>query len=162
MRAALAAAVVLAAASLAAPRTVAADPPPASVRPRRAPDSDVARRARALLEEASRRYTDGEYTEALDAFRESYGVDPSWRALNGIALCQRELGQDVAAYRSYQQLLDDFGSILTPEQRAVAEQRQHELAARIGRIEISVAQGASGSRSTDARSGTARCAPPSW
>jgi hypothetical protein len=141
MRAALAATFALAVASLAAPRPAAADPPPAAVQPRPQPASDAAPRARALLQEASRLYTDGEYTRALEAFQRSYAFDPSWRALNGIALCQRELGQDVAAYRSYQQLLDDFGAILTAEQRTVAGERQRELGARIGRLEISVAQG---------------------
>jgi hypothetical protein len=140
MRAALAAAVALAA-SLAVPGNAAADPPPASVRPKPKPASDAATRARALLQEASRLYTDGEYTRALNAFQGSYAIDPSWRALNGIALCERELGQDVAAYRSYRQLLDDFGSILTADQRTVAEERQRELGARIGRLEILVAQG---------------------
>ncbi len=141
MRATLAVAAAVAAALLLVSPTVAADPPPAAVRPpRRAPESDAAARGRALLQEASRRYTDGEYTQALEAFQASYRIDPGWRALNGLALCQRELGQDVAAYRSYQELLDEFGSILTAEQRAVAQQRQRELGARIARLEISVDQ----------------------
>ena len=134
-------AAVLAAASLVVPPTVAADPPPAATRPPRpAPESDAAARGRAVLQEASRLYTDGEYTQALESFQASYRIDPGWRALNGIALCQRELGQDVAAYRSYQHLLDEFGSILTAEQRAVAQERQRELRARIARLEISVEQ----------------------
>ncbi len=133
------AAAALAVALMAGP--AAAEPPSPAVGPAAKPEqSDDASRARQLLEEASRLYTDGEFRAALDTFHRSYDIDPSWRALNGIALCQRALGQEVAAYRTYEELLLEFGSILSVPQRTVAEKRKRELAARLSWLEISTKQ----------------------
>ena len=133
MRKALSLAIVLVLAGRAA-----ADPPPSE--PEVTPASDDAARARLMLEEGSRLYTEGEFRLALENFQGSYAIDPSWRALNGMALCQRALGQEVAAHRTYQELLDEFGDILSAPQREVAEKRLCELAARLARLEISTEQ----------------------
>ena len=108
------------------PAVAAADPPD---------------RARALLDEGTRLYADdADYVAALAAFRESFTVEPSWRALNGVGLCLHALGREVEAYRAYQQLLDQFGAELSAEQRQRAEKLKGEIDRLIARLEVSVAQ----------------------
>ena len=110
------------------PAAAAGDPPPAD-------------RARALLDEGTRLYADdAAYSAALAAFRESFKVEPSWRALNGIGVCLHALGREVEAYRTYQQLLDQFGPQLSAEQRQRAEEHKAEIDKLIARLDLSVAK----------------------
>lgn len=104
-------------------------------------DPPDAARARALLDQGTRLYADdASYAAALAAFRESYATEPSWRALNGIGLCLHALGREVEAYRTYEQLLGQFGTQLTAEQRQRAEELKAEIERLIARLEVSVAQ----------------------
>ncbi|HEY8142337.1 MAG TPA: PEGA domain-containing protein [Kofleriaceae bacterium] len=106
----------------------AADPPPAE-------------RARALLDEGTRLYADdAAYSAALAAFRESFKLDPSWRALNGIGLCLHSLGREVEAFKTYQQLLDQFGPQLSAEQRQRAEELRADIDKLIARLDLSLAK----------------------
>jgi hypothetical protein len=106
-----------------------------------ADDPPPAERARALLDEGTRLYADdAAYSDALAAFRQSFTLEPSWRALNGIGLCLHALGREVEAFRTYQQLLDQFGPQLTPEQKQRAEKLKGEMDKLIARLEVSVAR----------------------
>jgi hypothetical protein len=106
----------------------AGDPPPAE-------------RARALLDQGTRLYADdAAYSAALAAFRESFTVEPSWRALNGIGLCLHALGREVEAFKTYQQLLDQFGPQLSAEQRQRAEELRADIDKLIARLDLSMAK----------------------
>ena len=103
-----------------------------------APGSEESRR---LLEEGQRLYSDdADYAQALDRFRRSYRLSPSWQALSGIALVYQQQGHDVEAYDTYQQLLDEFEAVLGEERLARARRRAEALRARIGTIALDAAQ----------------------
>lgn len=98
-------------------------------------------RAAALLEEASRLFADAEDFEAARTrFRQAYELDPSWQALNGIALVYTEEGRPVDAIETYESLVRRFGANLTSGQRATVERRLAQLRKQVVTIRVHAEQ----------------------
>jgi hypothetical protein len=99
--------------------------------------------AQRLLDEGTRLFTDEAAHEAArEAFEKSYKLEPSWRALNGIALTYQEQGRYLDAIETYEQLLREFGTSLTSVQRETADKRIAALEVRVGRVDVGVEQSA--------------------
>lgn len=109
------------------------------------PDADAApstnaKRAAALLARGKALYADeADFPAALAAFAKSHDLAPSWRALNGIGLCQRALGKTLEAIGTYQRLLAEYGAALTETQRANATGVLDALEKQVGRVTIALA-----------------------
>lgn len=97
--------------------------------------------AERLLDEGTRLFTeDADHDAAREAFARSYDLDPSWRALNGIALTYQEQGHDLLALDSYERLLAEFEAALTDAQRATVHARIAAIEARIAVVELEATQ----------------------
>jgi hypothetical protein len=94
-----------------------------------------------ILDEATRLYAeDADYAAARKKFQDAYNIRPSWKALNGIALCHAALGNHVAAYHTYQRLLREFGARLDAERVANAKKRMAEVRGKIGELVVEAKQ----------------------
>jgi hypothetical protein len=106
-----------------------------------APPADTRTEAERLLDEATRLFSDeADYAAALELFWRSYRLAPSALALKGIAVVQELQGLYVDAHQTLARLLDEFGATLTERQRATLQNRLDRMRARIGAIEVRVAQ----------------------
>ena len=106
--------------------------------------------ANELIAEGQRMFVDeADCIGAIELFAHAERVFPSFRALNGISFCQSRLGQYLKAYRTIDKLISTYGSTLTTEQRATAEQRRSDVEKELGRIEIKSADISEASFSLD-------------
>jgi len=106
--------------------------------------------AQRLLDEGTRLFTeDAAHQAAREAFQRSYDREPSWRALNGIALTFQEQGRFVDALVTYEKLLATFDAVLTDNQRTTVKARLESLETKIGVIELVANQPASVSIDSD-------------
>jgi hypothetical protein len=103
------------------------------------PDPDAQR----LLDEGTRLFTeDANHQAARDAFQHSYEREPSWRALNGIALTFQEQGRFVDALETYEKLQREFDAVLSVNQRSTVRGRYAALLAKVGVVEVTASQAA--------------------
>lgn len=106
--------------------------------------------AQKLLDEGTRLFTEqAAHDSARATFERAYAIEPSWRALNGIALTYQEQGRLVYALATYEKLLATFDAVLTDNQRATVKARFAALEAKIGVVELVAEQGASVSIDSD-------------
>ena len=116
-----------------------AQPAQPQPQPQPQPQQPTARTAAQLIDEGRRLYADdADFASALEAFQASYAMAPSWQALNGIALSQRQLGRHVAAFKALKKLLAEHAAALSASQQANATKLLTELDGKIGRISIVV------------------------
>lgn len=95
--------------------------------------------AASLLADASRLFTEEADLEgALQQFQAAYKIEPSWRALNGIALVYQQQGRYIEALETYEQLMATFSAELSDKQRTTVQERLRSLDASIGAIELHV------------------------
>lgn len=93
--------------------------------------------ARRLLDEGTRLFTeDANYPAARATFQRSYAAEPSWRALNGVALTYQEQERHLDAIVTYEALLREFDATLTDDQRATVKRRLSALEAKVGVLEV--------------------------
>jgi PEGA domain len=94
-----------------------------------------------LLDEARDLFVrTGDATHARALFERSYELEPSWRALNGIALMLESQGALVEAIVAYERLLVEFAAELNAEQRARIERRIERLRGLTGVIVVDATQ----------------------
>jgi tetratricopeptide (TPR) repeat protein len=99
--------------------------------------------ADALLDEAQRLYTtQADYDGALQKFRGSYELRPSWKALSGMALVYQKQGRYVDAITAYERLLSEFGATLSESQLATVRKRIAELDKRVAVVVVKITQDA--------------------
>lgn len=97
--------------------------------------------AQRLLDEGTRLFTeDASFAAARESFERSYAIEPSWRALNGIALVEQEQGKLVEALGTYEKLAAEFDAVLTDAQRTTVKARIAALAARVATVELATRQ----------------------
>ena len=102
---------------------------------------DPSTQAERLLDEGRKLFADdADYVAALDRFRRSYELVPSWQALNGIALVHQQQGLYVDALETYERMLSEWGPSLTTEQKERAQRRIAWLRARVSSIEVVATQ----------------------
>jgi tetratricopeptide (TPR) repeat protein len=92
-------------------------------------------RAQVLLKRGARHYQHAEYREALEVFRQAYGIFPSPKLLMNIGQASRELGQTVEALDAFEQFLEQAGDAPA---RAVAEAKQSiaEMEPQVAKLRI--------------------------
>jgi len=96
--------------------------------------------AASLLADASRLFTEEADLEgALRQFEAAYEREPSWRALNGIALVYQQQGRYVDALDTYERLMATFRSQLSDRQLETVNERLRRLASMVGSIQLQVA-----------------------
>src|SRR6478672_6157985 len=96
--------------------------------------------ASALMDEATRLFTEEADLEgALHKFEASFAAQPSWRALNGVALVYQQQGRYIAALETYDRLIASFAVQLSERQLATVQQRIHDLEGRTSVLRVSVA-----------------------
>ncbi|MBA2543296.1 MAG: hypothetical protein H0V17_26880 [Deltaproteobacteria bacterium] len=106
--------------------------------------------AQRLLAEGTRLFTeDASFEAARDAFARSFELEPSWRALNGIALVEQQQGKLVQALATYEKLIGQFDAILSDAQRSTVATRITGLQAKISTVEVSARQPAAVTLDTD-------------
>jgi hypothetical protein len=98
---------------------------------------DEARRHLLAADQAARAQ---DYARALEEYRAAQAVQPSREALLGLADAHYRLGNTVPAYDAYDALERDYGSRLSAPERAMAQQRKQELAAKTGTLSIQVSE----------------------
>jgi tetratricopeptide (TPR) repeat protein len=86
------------------------------------------RSAHQANQRAERLYREGEFQRSLEQFQRAWDSFPEPDSLWGMARCQRQLGQDEAALRSYQQYL---ASDLPPAMRAEVKSAIAELTQKV-------------------------------
>jgi hypothetical protein len=97
--------------------------------------------AQALLEEARLRFArSGDAVRALELFRRSYQLEPSWQASSGIALMHEVQGDILDAIAAYERLLAEFGDRLDEDQRARVQRRVDRLVEQTGLVVIDAPQ----------------------
>jgi membrane protein implicated in regulation of membrane protease activity len=102
-----------------------------------APETEAAR----VLDEARDLFKrTGDATRARALFERSYELEPSWRALNGIALMLETQGAAVEAIVAYERLLVEFAAELDDEQRTRLERRVERLRGLTGVLVVDAAQ----------------------
>lgn len=94
-----------------------------------------------LLAEATKLYVDdADYAAARAKFQAAYDLAPSWKALNGVALCHRALGDYVAAFHAFKRVIAEFGAELDAKQAAKAKKLMAEVRTKIGALVIEASQ----------------------
>jgi len=110
--------------------TAAADdavPPAAPTRPD----------ARALRDQAESIFIhEADCARALPLFEESFRLEATWMALNGMAICQEMLGRLDRAHRLYLLLLREFGAELPEVRRVRVQARVDQLARSLGGLDV--------------------------
>jgi hypothetical protein len=109
--------------------------------PLSADEDPTAVQAEALLDEGTRLFAEeADYVGALQKFQESYDIQRSWKALNGMALVYQQQGRYLSALETYERLLLEHGTTLSEKQRTTVENRVHELGKRIAVLAITATQ----------------------
>jgi hypothetical protein len=113
-----------------APRAFAQESPP----------DPVAEAARLMDEGRELFVRTADYSGAIERFRRAYELAPSWQALNGIAAAQQKRGAYVEAVEAYEQLVREFGAVLSRDQLDVVDDELRALERRTAILDISAAQ----------------------
>jgi hypothetical protein len=99
--------------------------------------------AQKLLDEGTRLFTEqAAHDSARATFERAYAIEPSWRALNGIALTYQEQGRVLDALATYERLLVEFDRVLEDAQRSTVKARIAKLERQIAVVELVLEQAA--------------------
>ncbi|MBI5488579.1 MAG: PEGA domain-containing protein [Deltaproteobacteria bacterium] len=94
--------------------------------------------AERLFEEGVAAAANGDYATAIFSFDRSNELLPSPGTLKNLALYQDAAGRLADSFRSWSQLLADYGTMVSPATRTEAEGRVRELDAVLARVTIEV------------------------
>jgi hypothetical protein len=92
-------------------------------------------RASALMQEATRAYQAGRYTEALSGFEQAYALFPSPRILFNLGQASERLGRYAEATEAFERFLSAAGNAPT-QARAEAERSLEEMRDKVGQVEM--------------------------
>jgi hypothetical protein len=95
------------------------------------------RRARELFEAGMGAAERDELGAAIRSLTESYRLFAHPGTLNNLAVFQHRTGLRVEAYRSFRELLERYGAVISPQARDEARQRIQELSGFLAIIEVS-------------------------
>jgi hypothetical protein len=92
--------------------------------------------ARSLFELGQAAAGRGDHVRAAELLARSYELFPHPGTLNNLAISQASAGQRAAAHRSYRELIDRFGAVLSPAGREQASAQLAELEAALATVEV--------------------------
>lgn len=113
-------------------------PPVAAQERPAAADEAVREAAREHYRRGRELYEQGRLQDALRELRVSYQLVPHWVTLNGMALCEEDLGNKREALRLYSQALADGGAAVPARQRSQIEGQVVALRLDLGLARLSV------------------------
>jgi hypothetical protein len=102
----------------------------------RADDSTKALEAKALFNEAVRKFKDQQYEAAVALFRRANEVNPTWKLLYNIGQCEATLRHYALALDAFEKYLEGGGAEITAERRAEIDNELKRLRALVGFLEV--------------------------
>ncbi len=103
--------------------------------------------AKAVKKQAAKDAAEGQkllkaksFAEALPKLEASYAADPKPATLRGLAEAQAGSNQSVAAYKSYEKLLQLHADALKPKERTAVDAAMAELAKATGTLKLSISE----------------------
>lgn len=103
-----------------------------------AQDEAPAKVAKAHVLAGDKAFREGDFVTALSEYRAATAAEESALSLEGIASSAYTLGRSVEAFDAYTRLLDRFGKLVSAKARDVARARLTELAAKTGKLTLTV------------------------
>jgi tetratricopeptide (TPR) repeat protein len=100
------------------------------------PSDDPRGRSRALFVEGVEALNDTRVRDALVLFQRAYELYPHYKTLYNIGLCQRSLGNFVAAAEAFQRFLDDGGDAIAADEKARVGALLAEVEGRLSMVTV--------------------------